>query len=135
MPGLPLFIGVLLGGAAGTALRVLLSQQLFPRPPGQFPTGSLLVNLSGSFLIGLLFGAVMFVTGPDLSWRFVVLAYGFIGAYTTVSSLSLELLMMLRAGRSRLALVYLGTSVLGGLGLAMAGLGLMLAWSRISFSW
>lgn len=135
MLALALFIGVLLGGALGTALRVLLSQQLLPCSPGHFPTGTLLVNLSGSFLIGLLFGTVMFVTGPDLSWHFVVLAYGFLGAYTTVSSLSLELLMMLRAGRSRLALVYLGTSVLGGLGLVMAGLGLMLAWSRISFSW
>lgn len=135
MIGLPLFFGLLLGSAAGTAARVLISQQLFPAIPGQFPFGTLLVNWSGSFLIGLLTGAMMFAFGPELSFAFVVLGYGFLGAFTTVSSLSLACLMMLRAGHARRAMGYLAASIVGGLLLTVAGLGLMLAWSRVSLSW
>lgn len=135
MFGLPLLLALLLGGAAGTAARVLISQQLFPAMPGSFPVGTLMVNWSGSLLIGLLTGAVMFTFAPELSFAFVVLGYGFLGAFTTVSSLSVECLMMLRAGHARLAIGYLAASVAGGLLLTGAGLGLMLAWSRVSLSW
>ncbi len=134
MSGLPLFLGVLLGSAAGTAARVLINQQLLPAIPGQFPTGTLMVNWSGSFLIGMLTGAAIFF-GPDPSWVFVWLGYGFLGAFTTVSSLSLECLMMARAGRFRLAMAYLIASVIGGLVLVFAGLGLVWAVSRAGFSW
>lgn len=136
MSSLPLLIlGVLFGGAAGTVARVWIAQRLMPTMPGQFPTGTLIVNWSGSFLIGLLVGSAMFVFGPELSWHVIVLAYGFLGAFTTVSSLSLESLMMLRAGRLRLAMVYLSVSVLGGLLLVTAGLSLMLALSRMGLTW
>jgi fluoride exporter len=133
--GLPLCFGLLLGGAVGTVARVLISQQLLPAVPGSFPVGTLLVNWSGCFLMGLLTGAMMFAFGPELSLTFVVLGYGFLGAFTTVSSLSVECLMMLRAGHARLAIGYLAASVAGGLLLTGAGLGLMLAWSRVSLSW
>jgi fluoride exporter len=63
MIGLPLFLGVLLGGGIGTAARVLLAQRLLPTIPGCFPTGTLLVNWSGSLLIGLLTGAVRATAG------------------------------------------------------------------------
>lgn len=135
MSGLLLILGVILGGAAGTVTRVLIAQRLMPTLPGQFPAGTLVVNLSGSFLIGLLVGAAMFILAADLPWPVVVLVYGFLGAFTTVSSLSLECLMMVRAGHLRLAMVYLSASVIGGLLLVTAGLGLMLAWSRAGFPW
>lgn len=115
-----LMLAAAIGGGLGTVLRVLVNQFWLKVPPGQFPYGTLLVNASGSFLLGLLTGGLLALGGYPV--LFVFAGIGLIGAYTTVSSLALESLLMLRAGRARPAVAYLLASVLSGPLLAMLGL-------------
>ncbi len=121
-----LWLAVALGGGLGAAARVLIAQCWLPALPGQWPHGTLIVNLSGSLLIGLLCGWMLALDG-GLSSTFLLLGYGVLGGFTTVSSLSLECLMLFRAGRGRLMVLYLFASVSGGLLLAAVGL-LVAAW-------
>ena len=117
-----LMLAAAAGGGLGTVLRVLVNQFWLKVPPGRFPKGTLLVNASGSLFLGLLLGALLATEAR--SEIFIVLGIGLVGAYTTVSSLALESLLMLRAGRERLAVAYLLLSLVSGPVLALLGLGL-----------
>jgi fluoride exporter len=83
---------LILGGALGTLARYGLSGLIAERT-GTFPFGTLVVNVTGCFLIGLL--AVM-ALGPE--WR-LFLIYGFCGGYTTFSSFGLQTLELARDGQ------------------------------------
>ncbi|MGY6587184.1 MAG: FluC/FEX family fluoride channel [Wenzhouxiangella sp.] len=117
-----LMLAAAAGGGLGTVLRVLVNQFWLKAPPGRFAYGTLVVNASGSLALGLLL-AVLLATGAR-SEIFIVAGVGLVGAYTTVSSLALESLLMLRAGRGRPALAYLTASLVSGPLLALLGLGL-----------
>ncbi|GAA1392094.1 fluoride efflux transporter CrcB [Luteococcus peritonei] len=110
-------------GGLGAVCRFMLDAAVRRRLPGAFPAGTLLVNLLGSFLLGLLTGAVL-RSGLDPDVR-LVLGTGFCGGFTTFSTASLEVVRLVRAGRAWLALGYL----LGGAALCLscAALGLALA--------
>ncbi len=116
---------IFLGGAAGALARVGLTQA-FPVADGHWPWAVFAINLVGAFLLGYLVRHVEW----HGSHRLVrpLLGPGFCGAFTTFSTMQLELLDMVRTGHGWLALAYAAASVLGGL--AAVKLGRRTAWTR-----
>jgi len=93
------YLAVMLGGAVGTALRFGLSNWFAIRFGETFPVGTIVVNVTGCFVIGL-FAAL---TGPDgmvmaSSLTRQVVMIGILGGYTTFSSFSLQTLNLIRDG-------------------------------------
>ena len=108
-------------GAVGTLARYGIQALLQVRSVGTFPYGTLLVNLSGCFLLGLIGQLTLnrLVISPD--WR-VAIAVGFFGGYTTFSSFGWETAKMLEDGEWLRASAYVGASVVAGLLLSVAGI-------------
>ena len=108
-------------GAAGTLARYGLQGVVQTRAASTFPYGTLLVNLTGCFLLGLIgqFTLNRMVISPD--WR-VAIAVGFFGGYTTFSSFGWETAKMLEEGEWAWATAYVAASVLAGLLLTVAGI-------------
>ena len=118
-------LSVLLGSALGGMARYFVSGFVARRVGETFPWGTLFINVSGAFLIGI-FGALArddasVFASPD-PWLFAVT--GFLGAYTTVSSFSLQTLALARDGEGGRAAGYAVVSV--ALSLAAAALGFAL---------
>lgn len=106
-----LLVGV--GGFFGSVLRYWLGGVVMERTDTTFPLGTLAVNLSGSFLIGIFFAVALERFSIGESTR-IMLAIGFLGAYTTFSTLMLESYTMMEAGEFLLAgLDMFGSVVLG----------------------
>ena len=107
-------------GAVGTLARYGLQGFVQVRT-GAFPYGTLLINLTGCFLLGLIgqFTLNRMVIPPD--WR-VAIAVGFFGGYTTFSSFGWETAKMLEEGEWMLASTYVAASVLVGIFLSVAGI-------------
>ena len=105
---------IFVGGALGALLRAGLGEALPVGGPG-WPWATFLVNVAGSALLGYWFTAL-----PHTSYRRPLLTTGFCGALTTFSTVQVELLEMLEAGRVALACLYLGVSVAAGLAGAQA---------------
>jgi fluoride exporter len=104
-------VGIALGGAFGALARYGLDEWI-GRRTGAFPWGILVVNVTGAFLIGFVTEAV----GPrfEAGWVRPLLVTGFLGAYTTFSTLSLDTYRLLDRGELDQALAnMLGTVVLG----------------------
>jgi CrcB protein len=108
-------------GAVGTLARYGLQGIVQIRTASTFPYGTLLVNLSGCFLLGLIgqFTLNRMVISPD--WR-VAIAVGFFGGYTTFSSFGWETAKMLEDGEWLRAAAYVSGSVIAGLLLSVAGI-------------
>jgi len=108
-------------GAIGTLARYGLQGVVQTRLGSTFPYGTLLVNLSGCFLLGLIgqFTMNRMVISPD--WR-VAIAVGFFGGYTTFSSFGWETAKLLEEGAWLRASAYVGASVVTGLLLSVAGI-------------
>ncbi len=108
-------------GAAGTLARYGLQGLVQVRASGTFPYGTLLINLSGCFLLGLIGQLTLnrLVISPD--WR-VAIAVGFFGGYTTFSSFGWETAKMLEDGEWLPATTYVAASVVIGLLLSVAGI-------------
>jgi CrcB protein len=108
-------------GAFGTLARYGLQGLVQVRAASTFPYGTLLINLSGCFLLGLIgqFTMNRMVISPD--WR-VAIAVGFFGGYTTFSSFGWETAKMLEEGEWAWATAYVGASVVAGLLLSVAGI-------------
>lgn len=116
------WLAVCLGGGLGGALRYAVSGWIGRRVGETFPWGTLVVNASGGFAIGLLLGLLARQALPGGLWP--LLGVGVLGGYTTVSSLSLQTLLLARDGELARAGAYLGLSLLTGLAAAAAGWGL-----------
>jgi CrcB protein len=102
-----------LGGFAGAIARYLVDGVVAERVSGAFPWGTLVVNVSGSFVLGLLFALSVDRAILPAEVRGPVLI-GFIGAYTTFSTYMLESWQLIGSGAYGLALVnLLGSAVLG----------------------
>jgi CrcB protein len=108
-------------GAVGTLARYGLQGLVQVRAGGPFPYGTLIVNLSGCFLLGVIgqYTLNRVVLPPD--WR-VAIAVGFFGGYTTFSSFGWETAKMLEDGEWLRASAYVGASVFAGLLLSVAGI-------------
>ena len=100
---------IFLGGALGALARAGLAEAL-SNPGVGWPWSTFLVNVVGAALLGYWFTVL-----PHSQYRRPLLTSGFCGALTTFSTVQLELLEMLEAGRVPLACLYLGASVVAGL--------------------
>lgn len=118
-----MWIPIAVGGVLGTLARYEIQQLLPLRSPASFPTGTLLVNLTGSLVLGLVMG-VAAGTGLDPRLR-VALSVGFCGAFTTMSTFGLETTTLLGAGQLGRAGVYVAMTVVGSI--AAAALGVVVA--------
>jgi CrcB protein len=117
---------VALAGSAGALARFGLDGGIRRRWATTFPWATLVVNVSGSLVLGLVAGLVLFRGAPD-TLRLVV-GTGFCGGYTTFSTASVETVRLLQEGRRRQAAAnavgsLLLTVLAGGAGLALARLG------------
>ncbi len=114
-----------LAGAVGAPLRYVVDVVVSERVAGRFPLGTLVVNVSGSFVLGVITGLAMYHGLPKSSRE--ILGVGFVGAYTTFSTFTLETMQLLEDRQARSALINIACSVVaGGLaaaaGIALAGL-------------
>jgi len=105
-------VSLVLGSVLGGVTRYFLSVVIARRVGETFPWGTLIINVSGSLLIGV-FGALAqddasLLASPD-PWLFAVT--GFLGCYTTVSSFSLQTLSLARDGQGIRAAFYVAISV------------------------
>jgi CrcB protein len=112
-------------GGLGAVARFVLDTVVRARVGGAFPWATLLINLTGSLLLGVLTGLVLFRGAPD-QLR-LVLGTGLCGGYTTFSTASFETVRLVQQHDTPRAVAYSAASVLGSL--AAAGLGLVLTGS------
>ena len=112
---------IALFGAVGTLARYALQGVVQIRIAGTFPYGTLLINLSGCFFLGLIGQLTLnrIVIPPE--WR-VAIAVGFFGGYTTFSSFGWETAKMLEDGEWLPATLYVAASVVAGLLLSVVGI-------------
>jgi CrcB protein len=98
------YLYVALGGSLGAVLRYALAGWVQQLAGGLFPWGTLFVNVVGSFLIGWFYEtALRTLVAPELRLFFAV---GVLGAFTTFSTFSYEILGLLREGAFGLGLLY-----------------------------
>ena len=113
---------IAVAGAAGALARYGVGTAVGVRT---FPWGTLGINVAGSFLLGLLLQAGPGRIDDDVR---VALAVGFLGAFTTFSTFSYETIALLRDGRAAAAALYVGASVIAGVGAAAIGYRIGAAW-------
>lgn len=108
------WVGVALGGGAGAVLRYLIRGIVLVPGIGGFPLNTLLINVAGSFALSLLLTAAggIFALKPELR---LALTTGFLGAFTTFSTVCREMALLLSDGSYGLALLYVLCTVLLGL--------------------
>lgn len=103
---------VFIGGGLGSALRFLIGKQ-FTFDSFSFPWATFIVNLIGSFIIGVVFG-YMLVKGKISDDLLFFLVAGFCGGFTTYSAFAFESFSLLKAGQTNLFLGYVLSSILIG---------------------
>ncbi|NJD26880.1 MAG: fluoride efflux transporter CrcB [Chloroflexi bacterium] len=114
---------IALGGAAGAVARYAMDVTIATRLDGAFPWGTFAVNLTGSFALGLLFALVVEREVLPAATRGPLLI-GFLGAFTTFSTLMLESWRLWEDGAVMLALGNLVGSMVLGVVALVAGLAL-----------
>lgn len=102
---------VALGGALGASLRYGATIALSAWLGKGFPFGTLLVNILGSFMMGLLFSLIEHGIVAELPWR-PLIGVGILGALTTFSTFSLDTLLMLQNGDWQKAFINIFLNVL-----------------------
>jgi CrcB protein len=112
------FLMVGMGGALGSMLRYGVG--LWLKPITIFPAGTFIVNITGSFLIGLIAGFATNDLKIQQHW-YLFLAIGLCGGFTTFSAMSLEGLQYLQQQKTGAFLLYAITSLSLGLCMALVG--------------
>lgn len=115
-------LGVAVAGALGALARYGLGSFISERYAGAFPLGTFVINVSGSFVLGFLFVVLTERAGLSPALRTSV-TVGFLGAYTTFSTFSLETYRLVEDGA-------LGTAALNALG--SLAVGLVAVWLGVS---
>lgn len=101
---------VLTGAGLGGLARYVAGTWIMTRYGGRFPLGTFLINLTGSFLIGVLMTLFLDRWQPHPNWR-LFLVVGVLGGYTTFSSFEYETYQAFREGARWLGLLYVTGSV------------------------
>ncbi|GAB6181791.1 fluoride efflux transporter CrcB [Desulfotomaculum defluvii] len=110
------FLLVAVGGFLGAMSRFGLNNYIQSKHNKPFPFGTFTINITGSFLLGLLFGYKQLP-----SEMFFLLGTGFMGAFTTFSTFELEAVELMRKKEAVTSLLYLVVSVVVGVILAYGG--------------
>ena len=115
------YVLVFVGGGIGATARYGLQGVVYRVSGAEFPYGTLVVNVLGSFLIGVLMTSFeeRFMVNPSLR---VFLTSGILGGFTTFSSFSFETMALLRVGSYGLGLMNVAFSVVICLGATWAGM-------------
>ncbi len=114
-------LSVAFGGAAGAVARYLINISPVASLFGKFPFATFLINVSGSFLIGLLF--ILLNDKLDFGENVrIALIVGFLGAFTTFSTFEIELLGLMKERLFITAIAYMLFSVTVGLVAVVAGI-------------
>lgn len=114
------YLYVIVGGAAGSLLRLVAADFITAKNTSSFPAGTFSVNLIGSLIIGLLFGLFSLNGQLDDKIRFLLFV-GFLGGFTTFSSFALENMKLLNEGLFGTALLYIILTNVLGIALAFTG--------------
>ena len=107
------YLVVLAGAGLGGLARYVAGSWIMLKYGGRFPLGTLLINVSGSFLIGVLMTLLTERLNPHPNWR-LFLVVGVLGGYTTFSSFEYELYQSVRDGARWMGMLYLMSSVVLG---------------------
>lgn len=114
------FLWVSLAGSAGAVTRFVVDGAVEGRFGGRLPVGTMIINVSGSFLLGVLTGLVT-LDGRSALWETVAGA-GFCGGYTTFSTGSFETVRLIQDRAYRHALASGGATLVFGVGAAALGM-------------
>jgi CrcB protein len=117
-----LWVVIAIAGAIGAPLRYVIDGAVGRRAQSLFPFGTFVVNMSGSFVLGIVSGLVIYHAFPA-DGRLVI-GVGLIGAYTTFSTFTFETASLMERREMRLAAWNIGGSVVVGALAAAAGLAL-----------
>ncbi|MFA5632388.1 MAG: fluoride efflux transporter CrcB [Porticoccaceae bacterium] len=122
MTGVTNILLVAFFGALGTLARYGLAALIQPLAGGRFPISTLLVNVLGSLIMGVLYVLILEKLWLAPEWRSFLMV-GFLGAFTTFSAFSLDTLALWQNGQPLLAVAYVVASLvlcLGGVAVAVA---------------
>ncbi len=111
---------VMTGGAAGAVARYGLNNVVTKKTGPDFPFGTLVINVSGSFLAGIIAGLAIELDIPAV-WTYGMLT-GFLGSFTTFSTWMVQSVALIEKGQTIKAAINIGGSVAAGLTAAVAGL-------------
>jgi CrcB protein len=123
-------IAICIGASVGALSRWQLGLWLNPASAGLIPLGTLVANLIGGYLVGVCVGVFQQLPDLDPVWR-LALVTGFLGALTTFSSFSAEVVAMLQQGRYAFAAGTASVHLFGSLALTVLGIKTVtLFWAR-----
>jgi CrcB protein len=115
------FLWIALGGALGAIARYTVGVWIYERVGTRFPYGTLVANVTGCFLIGLVLTILDAHLDLNPAWRYAI-PTGFIGAYTTFSTFEYETLHAMQSGQPVTAFLYFGSSLLAGFAAVWIGM-------------
>jgi CrcB protein len=107
------YLMVLVGGGVGALARYVLGAEIAARVGGRFPLGTLVINVTGSFLIGLLMTLFTERLQPHPNWR-LLLVVGVLGGYTTFSTFEYETFRAVQEGGKWIGMLNVVGSVVMG---------------------
>ena len=105
------WLAVAIGGALGSVARYALSSWIFDITSHKFPYATLIVNVAGSFVMGILFVVIVERAALPAEMR-SLLMIGFIGAFTTFSAFSLDALGLWQNGHVLMSVIYMIATVI-----------------------
>ena len=112
---------VAIGGAIGAVARQQSNQFIMRIFGGEFPIGTIFVNIFGSFIMGLLFELFTSKITISYEWRTLIFT-GVLASFTTFSSFALDVVLLAERNEYLSALIYIGGSVFLSIGFLFLGL-------------
>ncbi len=122
-----ILVMVAIGGAIGAVARQQSNQIIMRIFGGEFPIGTIFVNIFGSFIMGLLFELFTSKITISYEWRTLIFT-GVLASFTTFSSFALDVALLTERNEYFSAVVYIGGSVILSIGFLFLGL-----WAMIGF--